>query len=312
MPEPAPHPHPFGEFGRELFAVLPPFCAVSLWRAGAGPRGMGLNLAAAVAIALLAAALIAATASVAQWIALGIGIYAAFSWAQGLRLRDAPTFALIFRTPALLFSAGGFACIAFVTYALAFWGPPFFIRVHKVSASEVGIWVGLASALGGWLGVTLGGVVSDALRRRTERARLWMGVVTIGLAVPTGLFLLHAPNVELAYLANFAFTVVSPLWVGPAATTVNELVLPRMRAIASAFYLLVVTFVGLALGPYTVGKLSDFLVSAGADSGESLRRAMAYGLLPFALSGLCFLLAWSRVGRAEATKLERARAAGEA
>src|SRR5262249_48743529 len=123
---------------------------------------------------------------------------------------------------------------------------------------------------------------------------------------------LHAPTAGLAYLCNFAFTIVSPLWVGPGATTVNELVLPRMRAVASAFYLLVVTFIGLALGPYLVGRVSDVYAADGADPGAALRAAMHLALVPFALSGLMFFLAWSRVGAAEATKLERARAAGEA
>ena len=46
------------------------------------------------------------------------------------------------------------------------------------------------------------------------------------------------------------------MWIGPGASTVQDLVLPRMRATASAAYLLVVTFIGLALGPYTIGRLS--------------------------------------------------------
>jgi len=312
MAEAAPHPDPFGEFARELAAVLPPLTVVSLWRAGAGVRGVLRNLGGALVTAAVAAGLVALTGNVAQWVALGIGVYAALSWAQGLALRDPPAFALIFRTPALLLSATGYACIAFVTYALAFWTPPFFIRVHKVSASEVGVWIGLASAAGGWLGVTLGGVLSDALRRRSERARLWMGVATVSLSAPLALGMLHAPTARLAYLCNFLFTIVSPLWVGPGATTVNELVLPRMRAVASAFYLLVVTFIGLALGPYLVGRVSDVFATDGADPGGALRAAMHLALVPFALAGLMFLLAWSRVGAAEATKLERARAAGEA
>ena len=243
--------------------------------------------------------------------ALGIGVYSAFSWIQGLRLRDAPTFALIFGTPALLFAGFGFAFIAFVTYGIGFWGAPFFIRRHGVTASEVGTYLGLAAALGGWIGVTLGGVVSDALRRRTPHARLWMGFAAIGLAAPTAVWLLYTPNLVLAYLLNFAFSVVSPLWVGPAATTVNELVLPRMRAIASAFYILLVTFVGLALGPYTMGQLSDAFAAAGADSGSALRQAMLVGLAPLALSGLLFALAWPGIGEAESSKVARARAAGE-
>ena len=50
----------------------------------------------------------------------------------------------------------------------------------------------------------------------------------------------------------------------------QDLVPPRLRATAAAAYLLVVTFVGLALGPYTVGRLS---VAFG-----DLRRAMLMAL----------------------------------
>jgi len=309
LPEPPRHPHPFGELGRELMAVLPPLTLVSLWLAGAGPGGIARNLAGALAIALGAAALVIATESLAQWVALGIGFYGAFSWAQGLRLRDAPAFALIFGTPALLFAGIGFACIAFVTYG--FWGAPYFIRRYGVSASEVGLYLGLAAALGGWIGVTLGGVVSDALKQRTPHARLWMGFATVALAAPIAVALLYSPTVGVAYLLNFAFSIVSPLWVGPGAATINELVLPRMRAIASAFYLLLVTFLGLALGPYTMGKLSDAFAGAGADPAEALRNAMLFGLVPLALAGLLFALAWNRVGDAEATKVARARVVGE-
>jgi MFS family permease len=84
-----------------------------------------------------------------------------------------------------------------------------------------------------------------------------------------------------------------------------------MRAIASAFYLLVVTFLGLALGPYTMGKLSDAFAAGGADPGDALRSAMLLGLAPLALAALLFALAWNRVGPAESTKLARAHLAGE-
>ena len=50
--------------------------------------------------------------------------------------------------------------------------------------------------------------------------------------------------------------VLTSLWIGPAASTVQDLVPPRLRATAAAAYLVVVTFVGLALGPYVVGRLS--------------------------------------------------------
>jgi fucose permease len=50
-------------------------------------------------------------------------------------------------------------------------------------------------------------------------------------------------------------TFVSSAWSGAAIATINDLVLPRMRATAGATFLLGMTLVGLALGPYTVGKI---------------------------------------------------------
>ena len=106
-------------------------------------------------------------------------------------------------------------------------------------------------------------------------------------------------------------TALSAMWIGAGGSTVQDLVLPRMRAIASAFYILFITFVGLALGPYTMGQLSDRFAAMGHDPGEALRLAMLTGLAPLALSGLLLALAWPRVAHAEATKLERAKLAGE-
>jgi MFS family permease len=168
------HPAPFREFARELGAVLPPLTLWSLWRAGAGAAGVLRNLGAALAIALVAAGLVAWLGSPAQWIALGIGAYASVSWAQGLRLRDPPLYAMVFGSPALVWSVTGFSSIGFVGYGLGFWAVPFFLRVHGVSATEVGTFLGLFSAVGGWLGVTLGGVASDWLKPRTSNARLWL------------------------------------------------------------------------------------------------------------------------------------------
>ncbi len=296
---------------REIFSLLPPLHLLSLWRAGAGAAGIAWNLAAGLALAGLAALLIGWLGTPAQWIALSIGLYAAFSWAQGLRLRDPPTFALIFRTPALVLAAVAFACIAFVTYGIGFWGAPFFLRVHGISEGEVGTYIGLSAAAGGWIGVTAGGVVSDALRRRTPRARVYMGLLTVLASVPVAVVLLTTRQLWLAYLMNFVFAVVSPLWVGPAATLANELVLPRMRATASAFYILLVTFIGLALGPYAMGRLSDQLAAGGMASGEALRASMLSGLWALAATALLLLLVLPRVARAEASRFERARAAGE-
>ena len=96
-----PHPHPFREFGLELRAVLPGFTIWNLRALGGGSAAVRRNLLTAAGITIAAGALATVTGDVAQWVALGIGSYAAASWAQSLALRDAPSFALIFGTPTL-------------------------------------------------------------------------------------------------------------------------------------------------------------------------------------------------------------------
>ncbi len=307
-----PHPSPFKEAWSELMNVLPPFTLFGLVRSGASARLMSINLGFAALMVLIAYVLIELLGSPAQWIALGIGVYATFSWGQTLRLRDAPTFAMIFGSKAMRYLTLGFPCIAFVTYGLGFWGAPFFIRVHGASAAEVGTVLGLSAAVGGWMGVTLGGVMGDRLKEKTPLARIYIGLAVPVLSIPTGAVILLAENIYVAYVANFVFAVVSPMWIGPAASTVNDLVMPRMRAIASAYYILMITFIGLALGPYAMGQLSDVLSASGTDSGEALRMAMLAGLVLFVPAFVFLLMVLRHLVAEDSTRLDRARAAGEA
>jgi MFS family permease len=184
--------------------------------------------------------------------------------------------------------------------------------MHGVSASEAGTVLGLSAAIGGWLGVTLGGVMTDRLRRTHIRGKFYVGMASIVLSVPLGIGLLVSESLTQAYVFNFLFAVTSPMWIGPATSTVNDLVLPRMRAIASAFYLLMVTFIGLALGPYTIGYLSDSYAAEGMASAESLQKAMLTGLLMYGLAFLTLYLASRYVATEEPQRLKRARAMGEA
>ena len=75
------------------------------------------------------------------------------------------------------------------------------------------------------------------------------------------------------------------------------------RAVASAAYLLVVTLIGLAMGPYTLGRLS---VATG-----DLRIALTLGLLANVVAFGCFWQAKKTLAVDEASRIERARAAGE-
>jgi len=283
---------PFLEFARELRAVVPPFTLLNLAIIGAGRSAVLRNLGAAAGIAAATWLLIAALGTPAQWIALGVGAYAAVSWSQSLARRDPGAFAMIFHTPTLRLTAVGFALLAFTAYGIGFWAPPYFIRVRGVSESTVGLILGGGAAAAGWLGVTTGGLWADRWRRTNIAGRLYVGIAAAVLPLPFVIWMLHTSSVGLAFTLAIVANAVTSLWIGPGASTIQDLIAPRARGTATAAYLLVVTFIGLALGPYTIGRLS---VALG-----DLRTAMLAVLLANPVALILLLLATRHLERDEA------------
>jgi hypothetical protein len=262
-----------------------------------------VNLAVAGAIALGVAVLVRGLGSPEQWISLGIGVYAAVSWASALRRRDPVTAALLLRTPSLRWVSLGFSLLAFTSYAFGAWTPAYFVRVHGRPPAEVGTVLGLTGMLAGMIGVALGGVLADALRQRTPVGRVVFGIGAAIAPVPVAFWMLGAEGYQLAYAINFPLTLLAPMWIGAGASTVQELFLPRMRAVATAAYTLFLTFFGLALGPFAVGRLSDAL--------GSLPAAMRTALLANLVAAAFLSLALRHLERDERSLRARARAAGE-
>lgn len=98
-------------------------------------------------------------------------------------------------------------------------------------------------------------------------------------------------------------SLTAATWLGVGGSTVQDLVLPRMRGSATAVYIMSVTLAGLALGPFTVGLVSD----ATGDLRKGLVVALGANLVGAAslARGAHFLEA------GEGTLRQRARDAGE-
>ncbi|MEL6485947.1 MAG: MFS transporter [Pseudomonadota bacterium] len=296
-----PSKHPFRGFLRELVAVIPPFTLYGA--AQAGVRGLMLNLAGAAGICAIAYGMAVLTENAQQWVAVGIGYYAVFSWASTLKRRDASTFRLIWQTPAFLATILGYGMVAFMSYAASFWAAPYAIRVLGEAPSMAGLWIGGPGALGGFLGVILGGGAADLMRRRNPAGRLI--VVGFGLvgAAPFLFAMFTATDPVIFYIAAFFQSLFGSSALGAAAATTQDLVLPRMRGTATATFFLSTTLVGLALGPYMAGQVSTITGSLSL-GGLSLLAAVPVGVV-------LLLVAYRTVPQAERTVLERAQAAGE-
>ncbi|MEC8756051.1 MAG: hypothetical protein VXX72_10520, partial [Pseudomonadota bacterium] len=218
---------------------------------------------------------------------------------------------MIFQSKAMIYTMLAFPTISFVSYGVGYWTAPLLMRLHDVSATEVGMYIGLGNALGGLLGVTLGGIFGDKFKQRHPAGRLLIGYIAVFGTAPLVLWMVYTDSLYMAFALNFAHHLFSAAWVGIPPSTAADLVLPRMRAVAGAYYILINTMLGLALGPYVMGQLSDSFASTGMDSAESLRTAIACTLLIFVATVVLLTLAWKNLPRDEATRLDRARALGE-
>ena len=302
------HPAPWKVLSTEMLSMLPLFNLPGLKREGASLR---MNAAAAAGIAALAWLLMTLTGSILQWLATGIGVYVVVSWAQSIAARDPATFAMIFRSKAMIYTMIAFPTISFVTYGVGFWTAPLLLRLHDTSAAEVGMYIGLGSAIGGWLGVTLGGTLGDYLKRRHPAGRLAVGYIAVFGTIPLVLWMIYTDSLMMAFALNLAHHLFSAAWPGIPPSTAADLVMPRMRAVSGAYYILVNTFIGLAMGPYFMGQLSDSFMQSGMDQAAALQTAIASAMGIFAVTLVCLTLAWRHLPKDEASRLDRARALGE-
>lgn len=297
-------PNPFADFVADLSSIVPPFTLYGAWQRG--PAALMLNLGVAALVAAFSWMMVTITGSKPQWLAVGLGYYAVFSWACTLKARDPATWRLIWGTPAFIATTLGYSLVSLVAWALSFWSAPYAELVLHLPKQELAFILGANGATGGFLGVILGGRIADALRARNPAGRIL--VVMFGVIAPIIPLVVgySTENSTLFYAMNFLTVMFGAAALGAAAATTQDLVLPRMRGTATAAFFLGTTLVGLAFGPYLVGMISDL---AGTQVNGKLVGNLRLGILsligvaPIALALLIY--AYRAVPQAEATVIER-------
>ncbi len=298
---PPPHPAPFRDFFAELLTILPPLTLIGAARGGA--RALTVNIIGLVLVISCVVLLHAFGEPWLQWSAIGVGVYAVFSWACALKRRDPPAFALIVGTPAFLCTVVAYGLNAFMSYSVSFWASPYAIRVLHLAPQKAGALIGSTGALAGFLGVTIGGIVADRLRKRNPAGRLWVVIFGAIAPIPAVAIAFTTLDPAIFVMAIFASSVLASGALGAAAATTQDLVLPRMRGTATATFFIGTTLLGLAMGPYLAGRIS------------SISGSLSVGVLAlFAVAPITIaagIAAYRLVPGAEASREARARAAGE-
>ena len=316
-------PHPFRASAELLGSILPGLVWVHFARRKA-PIGMWIANVAGLAAIIAAVVLLAtwtdsllpaapATLSIGslsfgvgaqQWAITGLGFYVLLCWSQALKLSDRPAHAIIFRSPAISIALVITSLQQVINYGVMAWASTYIVRRFNQSLADVGLTFGFLVALLGIVGPLLAGPLSDWLEQRFHSGRLFVTLAALLISPLLAKLVFTAGSLAEFYLLFIPFSLAVTMWLPPLYATFLDLALPRMRGSVISCYILTMTIIGLSLGPFAVGLMSDIT----NDLGQSILNL--YWLSPFIAAMAVLLIV--RAPKDEASLLARARSAGEA
>jgi len=248
------NPHACRDFLGETVQIVPPFTVIGASRRGG--RALLLNLAFAALMAAIAAGATALFGNAQQFAFVAVGYYAVFSWGCALRAADRETFAMTWQSPAFIAIVLVYAAVSYIGYSITYWAAPYAERTFALSKADLGWLVGAPNALGGFLGVILGGWLADRLGARIVGGRMLVAAITLLSTVPLLLLGYSSASSTVFLICNFLGQMVTAAALGACAASSISLVKPRMRGTATAIFLLGATLIGLAFGPFAAGLIS--------------------------------------------------------
>jgi MFS family permease len=322
IPQPQIAARPFAAVLAEAASMLPPWSLIDLYRRRSRREFWRNVLCLAILVALVAGvvhftdsllspqhrAIVATlgsfplTSNSIQWIAVGIAAYAALSWTQQLKARDAVAHCLIAGSPtfvALVLGAGLMGIAQYAVSAFVF----LYANRYLGFQPESGLVLGTIAVAASVAGLSAGGVIGNLVTRRNPAWRLIFIMVAFLLFSLAMTAQYTTANTTVFCIFYFVSTFLLTMWQGSLIAAGQDLVLPRLRGVAFAFIMLGNSAIGLGTGPYIVGLVSDVT--------GNLRLAILcvhFALLP---ALLCLWFASRRVGGDEASLAQRAKVAGE-
>ena len=163
---------------------------------------------------------------------------------------------------------------SFVGYAHIFLIPSFMQRSFGWGMSQLGVWLGLIVGIVGGVSFFFGGYIADRLNRDGARRSLMFISAAMLVAAVFSVAMFLASSAALTLVLFVLPVLTMNVYLAPALSLTQSLVSLRMRALASAIVLFVINAIGLALGPWLTGLLSDNLHAQFGN--ESMRYSLLF------------------------------------
>jgi MFS family permease len=174
-----------------------------------------------------------------------------------------------FRLFALTFV--GFGGFAISNYAFVVWGPVYFMRLHHLSVTDVGLINGLGFAVFGTLGMLAGGLWSDQVTksgRPESPVSVCRIVAALQLPFFVAAYLLSSTTAAVILYCAGMFT--ASMVGGLQGSMVQALTPNRMRGQMGALFLTTVNTLGLGVAPLLTASMTDYVFGGPQGVGKSL------------------------------------------
>lgn len=193
------------------------------------------------------------------------------------------------KKPSFWLLSFGASCSSIMGYGSFYWIPTFLIRSYGFDLQQAAFYYAAILLIGGVIGVWLGGMLGDKLG---AKRRAMFALVPAGawmLALPCYAIGLLSPSPTIAFFLFLAPTALGLVWLGPVIAAVQHLAPANMRTTASASFLFINNLIGIGLGTWLLGLLSDALSAQYGE--ESLRYSILYGSGFYMVAALLYLIA---------------------
>ena len=188
----------------------------------------------------------------------------------------------MFATPAIRQLLIGSTLAGMVSYGTTTWLPTFFVRTHELSQSQVGLLMALLFGGLGAAGTLLAGKLFDRVSKQGFERGVWMIALVQVAMIPLWVLAYQVDSLGPAIWLFLLPALAGNFFLGPTLALIQTLSPVPMRAVAAAIKMFCLNLVGLSLGPFIVGVLSD-----------GLKDQFAQASLAMALSVLAVFSLWS-------------------
>lgn len=171
----------------------------------------------------------------------------------------AGVFPMLARKPAFWLLALAASASSLCGYGLALWTPKILMLSFGLDLVSAGNFVASLWLIGGCAGVFAGGWFADGLGAGDRSWYAKLPAIAWLVSIPAWGLGLSAPNLWIAWPLLVVGSGINILWLGPITTAVQHLVPRPMRATASASFLFVNNLIGIGIGPWLMGRISDAL-----------------------------------------------------